>query len=209
MEGWSVSTYSGKCSHLLYPLFLPLRSNLDPFDEYSDEDIWDSLKWVRMKDSVEALPEGVCPTMMLVVAAHVLRMQVYYHNRCSRSPPSPFETCAKFVLSPSFSPSPVPTCVAAYACECERVVSIESAGSSARLRESLLLAHQNDKCSADRAHLPPTHSLRTSWRRRAATSALASASCSASPAPCCASLASWSWYVKTNMIAHDAPTLFP
>jgi ABC-type multidrug transport system fused ATPase/permease subunit len=36
------------------------RSNLDPFDEYGDDEVWDSLKWVRMKDMVEALPGQAC-----------------------------------------------------------------------------------------------------------------------------------------------------
>ncbi|XP_070802163.1 ATP-binding cassette sub-family C member 2 [Pituophis catenifer annectens] len=36
-----------------------LRMNLDPFDQYSDEDIWHALELAHLKSYVQALPEGV------------------------------------------------------------------------------------------------------------------------------------------------------
>ena len=37
-----------------------LRYNLDPFDSYSDHNIWMALEEVQMKAAVEELPEGLC-----------------------------------------------------------------------------------------------------------------------------------------------------
>uniref|UniRef100_A0A670ZSU4 ABC-type glutathione-S-conjugate transporter n=1 Tax=Pseudonaja textilis TaxID=8673 RepID=A0A670ZSU4_PSETE len=36
-----------------------LRMNLDPFDQYSDEDIWHTLELAHLKSYVQALPEGL------------------------------------------------------------------------------------------------------------------------------------------------------
>ncbi|KAK9400978.1 canalicular multispecific organic anion transporter 1 [Crotalus adamanteus] len=36
-----------------------LRMNLDPFDQYSDEDIWHALELAHLKSFVQALPEGL------------------------------------------------------------------------------------------------------------------------------------------------------
>ncbi|XP_029140029.1 canalicular multispecific organic anion transporter 1 [Protobothrops mucrosquamatus] len=36
-----------------------LRMNLDPFDQYSDEDIWHALELAHLKSYVQALPEGL------------------------------------------------------------------------------------------------------------------------------------------------------
>lgn len=33
--------------------------NLDPFDQYSDEDIWHALELAHLKSYVQALPEGL------------------------------------------------------------------------------------------------------------------------------------------------------
>ncbi|KAG8135772.1 hypothetical protein E2320_008775 [Naja naja] len=40
-----------------------LRMNLDPFDQYSDEDIWHALELAHLKSYVQALPEGLSSPM--------------------------------------------------------------------------------------------------------------------------------------------------
>ena len=34
-----------------------IRSNLDPFDEYSDSDVWSALERIHLRSMVEQLPE--------------------------------------------------------------------------------------------------------------------------------------------------------
>ncbi|KAG8137615.1 hypothetical protein E2320_004833, partial [Naja naja] len=34
-----------------------MRKNLDPFNEYSDEDLWNSLEEVQLKEAIEDLPD--------------------------------------------------------------------------------------------------------------------------------------------------------
>ena len=36
-----------------------IRSNLDPFDYYSDEEIWSALEKCRMKDAVDSMSDGL------------------------------------------------------------------------------------------------------------------------------------------------------
>ena len=36
-----------------------LRMNLDPFDSYSDDDIWTALEHAHLKEYVRALPDGL------------------------------------------------------------------------------------------------------------------------------------------------------
>jgi ABC-type multidrug transport system fused ATPase/permease subunit len=36
-----------------------VRYNLDPFNEYTDKEIWDALDLVKLKEAVEKLPEGL------------------------------------------------------------------------------------------------------------------------------------------------------
>jgi ABC-type multidrug transport system fused ATPase/permease subunit len=36
-----------------------LRSNLDPFDEYPDENLWEAIKQVELKEAIEQLPGGL------------------------------------------------------------------------------------------------------------------------------------------------------
>ncbi|KXJ21567.1 Multidrug resistance-associated protein 4 [Exaiptasia diaphana] len=36
-----------------------LRKNLDPFGNYTDEDLWNSLEEVQLKESIEELPDGI------------------------------------------------------------------------------------------------------------------------------------------------------
>ena len=37
----------------------PLRMNLDPFDRYTDEEVWRSLEHAYLKDYVMSLPSGL------------------------------------------------------------------------------------------------------------------------------------------------------
>ena len=37
----------------------PLRMNLDPFDRYTDEEVWRSLEHAHLKDYVMSLPSGL------------------------------------------------------------------------------------------------------------------------------------------------------
>lgn len=36
-----------------------LRMNLDPFDQYTDEEVWKALELAHLKTYVQALPEGL------------------------------------------------------------------------------------------------------------------------------------------------------
>lgn len=36
-----------------------IRYNLDPFDEYSDEKLWDALKQVKLKHLIREMPAGL------------------------------------------------------------------------------------------------------------------------------------------------------
>lgn len=36
-----------------------LRMNLDPFDQYSDEEVWKALELAHLKAYVQGLPEGL------------------------------------------------------------------------------------------------------------------------------------------------------
>ncbi|KAJ1077467.1 hypothetical protein K5549_020250, partial [Capra hircus] len=37
-----------------------MRKNLDPFNEYLEEELWDVLEEVQLKEAIKALPSGLC-----------------------------------------------------------------------------------------------------------------------------------------------------
>lgn len=49
------------CLHLQDPVLFSgtLRMNLDPFDQYSDEEVWRALELAHLQSYVQGLPEGL------------------------------------------------------------------------------------------------------------------------------------------------------